>query len=141
MEIYTWEGFEEELYQHLKICMDHVEMGDIHNSMDELSQPPISSFGRKGDLSMDHSLFMSRNFGKEHAYVHNVSFDDYLHSFTMYMQAIALRRSILTYKIHGQLWAINISKHGHSLGGYREMFLSLWVHSKSTKHISQFQLL
>ena len=37
MESYTWEGFEEELYQHLKRFMDHVEMGEIHDSMKELS--------------------------------------------------------------------------------------------------------
>ena len=103
MESYTWERFEEEIYQHLKICMDHVEMGEIHNSMYELSQPPLSSFGMRGDLSMDHSICMSRNFGKEHAYVHDVSFDDYFHSFTMYMQVIAPRKSILPYKLHGRI--------------------------------------
>ena len=27
MEGYLWEGFEEEIYQHMKRCMDHVEMG------------------------------------------------------------------------------------------------------------------
>ena len=110
-----WEGFEEELYQNFQRCMDHVEMGEIHNSMKELSQPPLSSFGMRGDLSMDHSICMSINFGKEHAYVHDVSFGEYFHSFTMYMQAIAPRRSILPYKIHGQLWAIKFFEHGHSL--------------------------
>ena len=37
------------------------------------------------------------------------------------MQAISPRKSILTLKLHGKLWAINIFEHGHSLGGYREM--------------------
>ena len=32
MEGYIWEGFEEEIYQHLRRCMDHVEMEEIHNS-------------------------------------------------------------------------------------------------------------
>ena len=70
---------------------------------------------------MDHSICMSRNFGKEHAHVHDVSFDDHLHSFAMYIHAICLTRSILPYKLHDQLWAIKFYKHGHSLGGYREM--------------------
>ena len=76
MEGYTWEGFEEEIYQHLRRCMDHVEMEEIHNSLMGLSQRPLSSLGMRGDLSMDHSICMNGNFGKEHAYVHNVSFDD-----------------------------------------------------------------
>ena len=65
--------------------MDHVDMGEIHNSVEDLSQTPLFSFGMRGDLSMDHSICMSINFGKEHDYVHDVSLDDYLHSFTMYM--------------------------------------------------------
>ena len=85
MESHTWEGFEEELYIHLKICMDHVEMVEIHKSMEELSQPPLSTFGMRGDLSMDNSICMRRNFGKGYVYMHDVSLDDYLNSFTMYM--------------------------------------------------------
>ena len=69
----------------MKRCMDHVDMGEIHNSMEELSQPPLSSFGMKGDLSRDHSIFMSRDYGKEHIYVHDVLLHDYLHSFAMYI--------------------------------------------------------
>ena len=121
MESYTWEGFEEELYQHFQRCMKHVELEEKHSSMKELNKPPLSYFGMRGDLSMDHSICMSRNFGEEHAYVHNVLFDKYLNSLTMNMQAIAPRRKIIPDKIHFQLWAINIFYHGHSLGGYREM--------------------
>ena len=121
MESYTWEGFEEEIYQHFKRCMDHVDMGEIYNSLKELSQPPLSSLGVRGELSMDHSICMRRAYGKEHIYVQDVLLHDYLHSFTMYMQAISLGRSILPYKLHGQLWAVNIVEREHSLGGYREM--------------------
>ena len=85
MEGYTWEGIEEEIYHHLERFMDYVEMEEIHNSLKDLSQPPLSSLGMRGDLSMDHSICMSRDYGKEHVNVHNVLFDDYLHSFTMYM--------------------------------------------------------
>lgn len=37
MEGYFWEGFEEEIYQHMRRCMDHVEMEEIHNSLEELT--------------------------------------------------------------------------------------------------------
>ena len=57
MESYTWEGFEEELYQHFQRCMNHVELEKRHNSIKGLSQPPLSSFGMRGDLSMDHSIW------------------------------------------------------------------------------------
>ena len=43
-------------------------------------------YGKDADLRLN---------SKEHAYVHDVLFDDYLHSFTMYVQGIAPRRSIL----------------------------------------------
>ena len=85
MESYTWEGFEEELYQNFQRCMNHVEMGEIHNSMEELSQPPLSSFEMRRDLSMNHSICISKGYGKEHVYIHNGLLDDYLCSFTLYM--------------------------------------------------------
>ena len=37
MEGFTVEVFEGEIYQNLKICMDHVKMDEIHNSLMELS--------------------------------------------------------------------------------------------------------
>ena len=85
MEYYTWEGFEKELYQHFQRCISNVEMGEIHDSMKDLIQSPLSSFGMRGDRSMHHSICMRRNFGEEYACVPNVSFDYYLNSFTMYM--------------------------------------------------------
>ena len=100
--------------------MNHVELGEQHNSMKELIQRYISSFGR-GDRSMHHSICLRRNFGEKCAQVNNVLFDEDMHYFTMYMQAIAPRRSIIPYKLHGQLWAIKISIHGHSLGDQREI--------------------
>ena len=71
MEGYTWEGFEEEIYQNLRRCMDHVEMEEIHKSLGELSQPPLPSLGMRGDLSMIHSICMSKAYGKDHVWLHN----------------------------------------------------------------------
>ena len=60
-------------------------MGEIHKSMKELSKPPLSSLGMRGDLSMDHSICMSRIYGKDNVCRHNDLLDDYLHSFTIYV--------------------------------------------------------
>ena len=85
MEGYTWEGFEEEIYQHLRRCMDHVEMEEIHNSLMELSQPPLSSWGMRGDLSMSHSICVSKAYGKDYVFMHNDLLNEYLHSFTIHV--------------------------------------------------------
>ena len=88
MEGYIWEGFEEEIYQHLRRCMDHVEMEEIHNSLGELSQPPLSSLRMRGDLSMSHSICMSKSYGKDIFWLHNDLYNEYvhsLHSLTIYV--------------------------------------------------------
>ena len=121
MESYTWKGFEEELYQHFQRCMCHVELEERHESMKELFQPPLSSFGMRGDTSMHHSICMRRNCGEEYACVSNDSFYYDLYYFTMYVQAIAPKRSIIPHKLHGKLWVTKISEHGHSLGDQREI--------------------
>ena len=56
--------------------MDHVEMEERHNFFMELSKPPLSSLGMRGDLSMSHSICMSRVYGKDHVYVHNDLLND-----------------------------------------------------------------
>ena len=97
--------------------MDHVKMEEIHKFLMELSQPPISPLGMRGDISMSHSINMIEAYGKDHVLMHNDLFDEYFHSFTIHMQAISPSRSILPYKLHGQLWDINSFERGYSLGG------------------------
>ena len=99
-----------------------------YNSLKELSQPPLSSLGMRGDISMSHSISVRKVYGKGHAFVHNYLINDYFHSFTIHVQAITLNGIIIPYKLHGQLGAINSVEHGHSLGGYREMTYHLGVH-------------
>ena len=53
--------------------------------------------------------------------MHNDLQDEYFHSFTIHVQAIAPSGGTLPYKIHGQIGAINSVEHSHSLGGFREM--------------------
>ena len=100
-------------------------MVEIHNSMGELSQPPLSSYGMRGDLSMNHSICMSIAYCKDLVFMHNDLYDEYLNSFTIHVQAIVPSGRILPHKLHGKLWAINNFDHGHSLGGYREMISHL----------------
>ena len=68
--------------------MNHVDLGERHDSIKELIQPPLSSFGMRGDISMHHSICLRRYLGEEYAYVPNVLFDENMHSFTMFMQVI-----------------------------------------------------
>ena len=121
MEGYTWEGFGQEIYQNLRRCMDHVEMEEILNSLMELSQLLLSSLGMRGDLSMSHPIYVRKVYGKDLIFMYDDLYDEYLYSFTIHVQAIVPWGSILPYKFHGQIWAINIVEHGHSLGGYRAM--------------------
>ena len=51
--------------------MDHVEMEEIHNSLGELSQPSLSSLRMRMDLSMSHSICMSKTYGKGNVWLHN----------------------------------------------------------------------
>ena len=101
--------------------MDYVERQEICKSVMGLSQPPLSSMGMRGDSSMDHSFFVRKAYGKDHVYMHNDLYNEYVHSLTIHVQAIAPSGSILPYKLHGHLWDINCVDQGHSLGGYREM--------------------
>ena len=71
---------------------------------------------------MHHSICMRTTIGEEHAHVKHVLFFDCMHSFTMYMQAMTPRRSIISCKLHGQHGATQNFELGHSLGGQREIF-------------------
>ena len=59
--------------------------------------------------------------GKKHAYENHSFLYHCMHSFTLYMQAMTPKRSVIPYKLHGQLWAKVVLKHGHSLDGLREI--------------------
>ena len=58
MEGYSWEGFEEEIYQHMRRCMDHMEM-------EELAQPPLFSLRMRGESSMSNPLSMRKTYGND----------------------------------------------------------------------------
>ena len=96
-------------------------MEEIHNYLGELSQPPLSSLGVRVDLSMSHSICMRKAYGKDHVWLHNDLYNEYVNCLTIYVQAIAPRRNIIPSRLHGLLEAISSIDDGHSLGGLGEM--------------------
>ena len=88
--------------------------------MQESFQPSLPSFER-GERSMHNSMCMRDIVGEEYDHVKQVSFSDFSHPFTMFMQAMTPRRSDVSCKSHGKHWATKISKLGHSLDVQREI--------------------
>ena len=117
---YNWEGFEGELYQNFQRFMDHMEMDQQHNSMKDLIQPSLSLF-EEGNRTMHHSICLRRTIGEEHTYVNHILFPNCMPYFTMYMQTMTPKRSVIPYKLHVQLFAKTISDYGHFLGEQREI--------------------
>ena len=98
-----------------------MELEEIHNSLGELSQPPLLSLRMREDLSMSHSICMSKTYGKDTVWLHSDLYNEYMNSLTIYVQDIASRRRIIPSRLHGLLEAISSIDDGHSLGGLREM--------------------
>ena len=97
-------------------CIDHVQMEEIHNSLEELAQPPIFSLRMRGDSFFSHSICIQKNYGKVIVYLHDYL---YIHPLTIYVQDVAPRRSILLSRPHGLLEAMSTIG-DHSLGGIGE---------------------
>ena len=62
--------------------MDRVDMDERHNSLMDLSQPPLSSLGMSGGLSMIHSISVRKVYGKDIVCLHN---DLYMHPLTIHV--------------------------------------------------------
>ena len=118
---YYSEGFERELYQHCQRCMDIVEMEQQHDSKEELNQPSHSSLEEES-RSMHHSIDGRRIVGEEHALSTSVLYSNFMHYYTIFLQAMTPRRSNIFCKPHGQYSVSKISELGHSLGRTRDIF-------------------
>ena len=121
MRSFDWEGLKEEIHQHFQEFVNYLEFGRQHDSMKGLFQPYLPSLER-GERSMHHSICMRSIVGEESDHVKKVLFFDCTYSFTMFMQAMNLRRSNVSCKSHGKHWAARISEFGHSLDVQREIF-------------------
>ena len=114
------EGFEGELYQHCQRCMDLVESEQQHYSKEELNQPSLSSLEEES-RSMHHSIDMRRIVAGEHVLSSCVLYSDFMHSYTMLLQAMTPRRSDILCKSHGNCWATTNYEFFHSLDVQREI--------------------
>ena len=65
--------------------MNHVEMQEIHNSLEELVQPPLFSLRMRGDSSMSHSICMRKVNGEDIVCLHNDLYNVYMHPLTIYV--------------------------------------------------------
>ena len=96
MEGFTWEGFIEEMHQHIRICVVCLEIEERHNYLAELSQPLPFSLGMKGGISMSHFTSLLKVHGKDCVFVHNDPLTDYLYFLAIHVQFIAPKGGTLT---------------------------------------------
>ena len=118
---YYWEGFERELYHNCQRCMELVKLEQKYESKEELNQPSPSSLEEES-RSMHHSIDRRRIVGEEHALSTCILYYEFMHSYTMFLQAMTPRRSNIFCKLHGQYWVPKMSELGHSLGRTRDIF-------------------
>ena len=96
--------------------MDHMEMEEKRDSLEELAQPPLSTLRMRGDSFLSHSTCMSREYGKGIDFcLHENLYDVCICPLTIHVQDDAPRRSIIFSRPHGLDEAISMID-GHSLG-------------------------
>ena len=57
--------------QHMRRFIGHVQMEEIHNSLEELAQPPLFSLRLRGDSILSHSICIRKTYGKGIVYFHD----------------------------------------------------------------------
>ena len=72
-------------------------------------------------LPKGETITVLETLGKMHAYENHISFYGCMYFLTSYFQPMTPKRSVIPYKLHGQLWVKIVLKHGHSLDGLREI--------------------
>ena len=70
---------------------------------------------------MHHSINGRGIVGEEHDHVTYVLYSNFIHSYTMLLQAMTPRRSVISCEPLGQYWAPKISELCHSLERKREI--------------------
>ena len=63
---------------------------------------------------MHNSMYRRNIDGEKFDHVMQASFSNLMYSFTMLLQAMAPKRSVVSYESHGKPWATAISELGHS---------------------------
>ena len=95
-------------------------MDQQHDSLEELNQPTLPSLEEE-NRSMHLSLNRRKIIGERHDPVTHVFIYDFMHSYTMFLEVMAPRRSVRSYELLGQHWAPKISEFSHSLKRKREI--------------------
>ena len=72
--------------------MDFLELEQQHDSKEELNQPSLPSLEEES-RSMHHSIDRRRIVGEDHALSTSILYYDFMHSYTMFLQAMIPRRS------------------------------------------------
>ena len=67
--------------------MNYLEMEERHKYLIELSWPPLSSLGMRGDPYMSHSTSLIKVYGKDHVFVHN----DLLYEYFLFSETYSMR--------------------------------------------------
>ena len=70
---------------------------------------------------MHHSIDRRRIVGEENALSRCILYSNFMHSYTMFLEAVNPRRSVIYFQSHGKYVATTIVLLGHSLGGKREI--------------------
>ena len=96
-----------------------MELGQPKDSMQESSQSFLPSL-KEGGKFVHNSMFQRNIDGEKYEHVMQALFSDLMYYFTMLLQAMAPKRSVVPYKSHGKLWATENSELGHSLAMKRE---------------------
>ena len=97
-----------------------MELGQPKDSMQESFQLFLPSF-EKGGKFVNNSMYRRNNYGEKYDHVMHASFFDFMHSFTMLLQAMTPKRIFLSCKSHGKHWSTGISEFGHSLFVQRDI--------------------
>ena len=70
---------------------------------------------------MHHSIDRRRIVGEEHALNTCILYSNFMHSYTLFLQAMTPSRSVISCQSHGKYGATTIAILSHSLGGQREI--------------------
>ena len=97
-----------------------MELGQPKDSMQESFQSFLHSL-EKGEKIVHNSMFRRNIDGEKSEHVMQDLFSDLMYSFTMLLQAMTPKRSVVPYESHGKIWATANSERGHSPAMQKEI--------------------
>ena len=86
--------------QHMRRCINHVQMEEIHEYLEELAQPPLFSLRMKGDSFFSHSICIHKTYCKGIVCLHNYLYNLSMHPLTIHVQDVAPRMTVTSNSSH-----------------------------------------